>query len=110
MNGNEFKEIRTLVKFIMDEGYDRNDNGNDTRVIALLGSLSRNPNNEWHNKLFWRNVMPKVVERAFIGNPFEPYPMQQEFKEGIAIAFVGIHESYLREEFEASCKRTLNRQ
>ena len=91
------KGISGLVKFIIEQGYDKKGNVTDKRVLALLNSLARKPENLRHKKLLWRIIGPEMIKRAFISNPFMPYPPQDEFQGEIEIGLVGIHESYKKE-------------
>jgi hypothetical protein len=88
------KGAGNLAKFIIEQGYDKNGNGTDKRVLALLNSLARKPDNLRHRKLLWRIIGPEMIKRAFIGDPFMPYPTQDEFEGEIEVGVIGICEAF----------------
>jgi hypothetical protein len=88
------KGAGSLAKFIIEQGLERNANGTDSRVLALLNSLARNPNNPRHKRLLWRIIGPEMVKRAFLSDPFTPYPTQDKFEGEIEVGFVGICEPF----------------
>jgi len=97
---NKTKEIISLIKFLDDSGYLYNGSEVDTKIIALLTSLTRNPNNKRHWQLFWRILNPKIIANSLVDNPYIPCPTARDFTGEIKLGFVGIHESYLKNEFE----------
>lgn len=96
------RDILSLIKYIDDNGFLYDGNAVDTRIIALLGSLTRNPNNERHWKLLWRILNPKIMANSLIDNPFTPYPTDRDFSGEIRLGFVGLHEPYLKNEFDVT--------
>ena len=102
------RNIQSLAKFITEQGYDKNGNGTDAGVVALLNALARKPDNLRHRRLLWRKIGPEMVKRAFSGDPFMPYPTQDEFKGEIELGFVGIHEPFSKKEFENARTKASN--
>ena len=87
-------EALNLVKYVIENGFDR-----DPKVMALLCSFARNPDSE-HREALLRLISPKALENMLMGNPFLPYPAQDEFQGEIEIGLVGIHEPYKLEVFK----------
>jgi hypothetical protein len=88
------KGMAGLAKFVLEEGYAENGNGTDTGVLALLNHLAHEPESEWHKKLLWRKVMPQMIQRSLLGNPYMPYPSKEEFQGDVEAGLVGLHEPY----------------
>lgn len=96
------KGAGNLAKFIIEQGLERNSNGIDKRVFALLNSLARNPGNARHKRLLWRIIGPEIVRRTFLSDPFIPYPEQSEIDGPIRLgkcgeAFFGLYPQELME-------------
>jgi hypothetical protein len=91
------KGAGNLAKFIIEQGLERNSNGTDKRVLALLNSLARNPDNARHKRLLWRIIGPEIVRRTFLSDPFMPYPMQDKLEGEIEVGVVGICDEFKME-------------
>lgn len=66
-------DIISLIKYIDDNGLLYDGNAVDTRIIALLSSLTRNPNNKRHWEMFLRILTPKMISRTITGDILIPY-------------------------------------
>ena len=96
------RDVLNLIKYIDENGFLYDGNSIDTRITALLSSLTRNPNNERHWRMLLRILKPKMIAQDLINDPFTPYPFARDFSGEIRLGFVGLHEPYLKNEFDTA--------
>lgn len=91
-----------LIKFLDEKGYFYEGDKLDMKLIGLLSLVKRNPKDKRYRKMLSDIIETKKLLGSIVNDSFTPYPFARDFTGEIRLGFVGIHESYLKSDFNAT--------